>query len=85
MNINGVSKIDKRYLKEITFTHDDKEYSVNLYWDSDEGFDVTFIDHKYNQIPMPDWAVNWEDTEEESLAFTLDELTDIVLEGDGNE
>jgi hypothetical protein len=76
IKINGIVKEDTAYDKEITFTYEGEDYSVTLHWDKWDGYDLSFTD-----IDEPEWAINWEDSNEESLAFTLDGLTDEVLEG----
>jgi hypothetical protein len=84
LKIAGVSKVEKSYEKEITFTRGDETYYAHLYWESGEGFELTFIDSENKRVAMPEWAVNWQEEEqdllyEESLAYTLDELTDLEL------
>jgi hypothetical protein len=75
MEIELISKEETSYVKEIIFTHNEEKYEVLLNWDSWSGYDITFKDRE-----APEWAVNWEDNNEESLAFTLDTLTDRTLE-----
>jgi hypothetical protein len=75
IEIKGVSKEETAYDKEVTIFYQGQEYAVLLHWDSWSGFDVTFTNAK-----EPEWAINWEDNNEESLAFMLDSLTDEVLE-----
>jgi hypothetical protein len=78
INIEGVTKEETGYEKRVSFTHQGKEYNVLLYWDFYDGFDLKFLDGRAF-IPMPDWASEWE-SEGESLAHTLDSLTDKVIE-----
>lgn len=78
IEIKGVVKEDTAYDKEITLTYEGEEYAVRLHWDKWEGYDITFI-----EVDEPDWAANWDDNSEESLAYLLDGLTDDILEGQG--
>jgi hypothetical protein len=77
IKIETVDKQETAYDKQITFTYEEEDYSVQLHWDSYDGYDLTFYD-----IDEPDWATNWEDSNEDSLAYTLDSLTDEVIEGE---
>lgn len=79
MKIDGATKIEQSYLKHITLTHEDITYYANLYWESGAGFDLVFTSADYNRIERPKWAVDWEETNPESLCLTLDELTDEEL------
>jgi hypothetical protein len=75
MEIKGVSKEDTGFVKNMTISYEGEEYEVLLRWDRFDGYDLTFINSD-----DPQWAVDWEDNNEESLAYTLDGLTDEVLE-----
>ena len=75
MEIKGISKDETAYAKEMTISYEGEEYEVLLRWDNWDGYDLTFTNSN-----EPEWAINWEDNNEESLAYTLDCLTDEVLE-----
>jgi len=75
IDIKGVTKQETAYSKNMTITYEGEEYEVLLYWSSWEGYELSFVDSD-----EPEWAINWEDNNEESLAYTLDSLTDEVLE-----
>ncbi len=75
MIIEGVSKEETSYAKEMTITYDGQQYEVLLRWNNWDGYDLTF-----KNSDEPEWAIDWEDNNDESLAFTLDSLTDEVLE-----
>ena len=84
LKISGVSKEERSYEKQIAFTLGGSTYYARLYWESGEGFDLTFTNAEGESITTPKWAVDWEEEEqdltyEESLAFTLDQLTDEEL------
>ena len=85
IKINRITKEDTAYSKHIQFTYEGENYSVILYWDRYDGYEVSFteIGKTRNCIDEPEWAINWEDNNEESLAYTLDNLTDEVLESEG--
>jgi hypothetical protein len=78
IEIKGVVKEDTAYDKEITLTYEGEEYAVRLHWDKWDGYEITFT-----EVDEPDWAENWDDNSEESLAYLLDGLTDEILEGQG--
>ena len=75
MIIEGVSKEETSYAKEMTITYDGQQYEVLLRWNNWDGYELSFVGSD-----EPEWAVEWEDNNEESLAYTLDSLTDEVLE-----
>jgi hypothetical protein len=78
MEIKGVSKEETAYDKEITISYEGQEYQVVLHWDKWDGYDLRFINSD-----TPEWAIRWEDSQQygaESLEYTLDGLTDEVLE-----
>ena len=82
IKINGVTKEDTAWDKYITFEREGVEYSVLLHWDSYDGYDLNFLDGR-NFIPDPEWTSEWQDAQlygAESLEYTLDGLTDEVLE-----
>lgn len=73
ITIKQASKETTAWAKEITFEREGKEYSVTLYWDSYDGYDITFK-NKYNGTP--EWAAMWEENNSNSLGYTLDELSE---------
>jgi hypothetical protein len=75
MIIESVLKQETAYSKSMTINYEGKEYEVLLYWNSWDGYELSF-----EGSDDPEWAVNWEDNNEESLAYTLDCLTDEALE-----
>jgi hypothetical protein len=75
MIIEGVEKQETAYTKKMTITYEGQQYDVLLYWNSLDGYDLDFIGSD-----EPQWAIDWEDNNAESLAFTLDGLTDEVIE-----
>ena len=84
LKISGVSKEERSYEKQITFTRGGSTYYARLYWESGEGFDLTFTNTEGESITTPKWAVDWEEESElhyeESLSFILDQLTDEAIE-----
>jgi hypothetical protein len=77
INIKDVSKEVTAWRKEITFEREGKEYSVTLYWDSYDGYDITFK-NKHNGTPK--WAQDLieVDNGDENLYEMLDNLTEEV-------
>ena len=81
ITIKGVTKQDTAYDKRITFEREGVEYSVLLHWDAYEGFELNFLDSRAF-TSTPEWAICFEDEEGEgeSLEYSLDALTDKVIE-----
>ena len=75
MIIQGVTKEETAYAKNMTIIYEGEEYEVLLYWNNWDGYELSFIGSD-----DPQWAIDWEDNNDESLALTLDGLTDEVLE-----
>jgi hypothetical protein len=71
----SMDKTETAYDKRISFNYEGQEYLVNLHWDTHDGYDITFLD-----TVSPDWADDWTNEIGESLAYTLDELSDEMLE-----
>ena len=82
MKINSVTKEETSYDKWIRFEYQGQEYSVLLHWDKWDGFDLTFteLDFTRKWIDAPDWAITWDESNEDSLGYTLEQLSDESLE-----
>lgn len=82
IKIEGITKEETAYDKWIHFTYEGERYHVLLHWDMHDGFDLTFTEatRSANWVKTPEWAVDWQGENEESLEYKLDELTDKVLE-----
>lgn len=68
-------------IKHITFTHEGNPYRVLLFWDTNEGYNLQFIDGEGAWISAPDWVTKWEESQQygaESLEYTLDSLSNEV-------
>jgi hypothetical protein len=61
--------------KDITFEYKGKEYSVSLYWDNCDSYDITFH-NKTNSTPAWAWKLIDEGDMTDNLYFILDELTE---------
>lgn len=79
IEIEGVAKEETGYEKRVSFTYQEQEYDVLLHWDFYDGFDLKFLGEGRSFVPTPEWAIEWEG-DGESLAYTLDSLTDKVIE-----
>jgi hypothetical protein len=80
ITIKSVTKQDTAWRKEITIEREGETHLVILYWDIHNGYELLFK-NKNNQTP--DWVVDWEDRQQygdESLEYTLDSLTEDVIE-----
>jgi hypothetical protein len=82
IEIASATKEETAYDKWIIFNYEGQEYSVLLHWDKWDGFDLQFTESEFRSkwIDDPEWAVNWEDNNEQSLAYTLEELSDNIIE-----
>ena len=83
IEIKSVTKEETAYDKYVQFTYEGESYSVLLHWDKYDGYEITFtqLDKIYTWIEDPEWAINWDDNNDTVLAFVLDDLTDVRLEG----
>lgn len=77
MTIKQANKETRAWAKDIIFEREGKEYSVTLYWDSYDGYDITFK-NKTNSTPK--WAQDLieVDNGDENLYEILDNLTEAV-------
>jgi hypothetical protein len=76
IEIKGITKEETAYDKEMTISYEGQEYSIILHWDKWDGYEIFF-----NDIDTPDWAIDWEENNDnESLAYLLDGLTEQILE-----
>ena len=77
LKIKGITKEDTGWTKEITLEREGKTYSVTLYWNNWDGYDITFK-NKTNSTPK--WAKDLYDYEDsngdENLYEILDNLTE---------
>jgi len=82
IEIKGMTKEETAYDKYVQFTYQGEDYSVLLHWDKWDGFDITFTDtvNTRHWIDAPDWAITWDEINDDSLSYTLDQLSDEVLE-----
>lgn len=80
--ILSMGKTETAYDKRISFIYEGQEYLVDLHWDTHDGYDLSFADTTggYRSMPEPEWASDWVNEIGESLAYTLDELSDEMLE-----
>lgn len=79
ISVSSSRKEETAYNKEIKFTYDGKEYSVILWWDNYDGYELTWLDEIGKRIPTPEWVDDWHNAQPESLVFTLDNLSDGVV------
>ena len=78
ITIKGITKEDTGWTKEITLERDGETYLATLYWSSADGYELVF-----KASPTPDWVFDWQDRQqygEESLEYTLDSMTEDVIE-----
>jgi hypothetical protein len=78
----SAGKTETAYDKRISFIYEGQEYFVDLHWDTHDGYDLSFteVTGGYRSVPEPEWATNWTNEIGESLAYTLDELSDEMME-----
>jgi len=66
------------WAKDINFEYEGERYSVILYWNIEDGYELLF---KNNRTPK--WVEEWEidyQAGEDTLEYTLDSLTEEVIE-----
>ena len=75
ITINQVTNEVTAWIKEISFEREDQTYLVTLYWDLDQGYDITFH-NKTNSTP--EWAQKMIEAGigDENLYEILDNLTE---------
>jgi len=71
--ITGVSAENMSWKRYIYFNYDGNEYSLTLFWDEFNGYEIFWREPS----KIPDWVVNWNEDEHEGMSFEwyLDELT----------
>jgi len=82
IEMTNATKEETAYDKWVTFKYEGQEYSVLLHWDKWDGFDLTFteVGNTRQWIDAPDWAITWDEDNEDSLGYTLEELSDNLIE-----
>ena len=56
--VGSILKTETAFDKDMTLTHDGKEYRVILHWDWHDGFEATWLDDEGRFVSTPDWVVN---------------------------
>jgi hypothetical protein len=79
LTIKDITKEVTAWSKDITFDREGKTYSVTLYWDRYEGYDITFK-NKTNSTPK--WAKDLYDYEDSSGDENLYEILDNLTESE---
>jgi hypothetical protein len=79
LTIKDMTKEVTAWSKDITFDREGKTYSVTLYWDRYEGYDITFK-NKTNSTPK--WAKDLYDYEDSSGDENLYEILDNLTESE---
>ena len=72
MKITTLDKEIKSYIKSVRIERDGEVYLVDIFYDEYDGYEMTFIEYGGKIIDTPEWALNWEETHNESLAYELD-------------
>jgi len=75
MKVDTVEQQVTASTKKMIVTYEEQEYEVYLYWNNCDGYEIDFIG-----ADTPEWAIEWDDNNDESLAYTLDSLSDELLE-----
>jgi hypothetical protein len=78
--ISSTREVTLSWKRYINFKYQDKEYSVILFWDEFNGYEIYWKDTKselLNSLVAPEWVVNWDEDLYEGMGFGswLDELT----------
>ena len=73
--INNAKQEVTAWDKRISFTHEGITYEVLLHWDAFDGYDLDFLDGR-KFIPTPNWALDWDEVDFDSLESALDDLSE---------
>lgn len=76
ITIKDVAKVATAWEKSIYFQYEGETHLATLYWDIHDGYDLVF---KNTANQTPEWVIEWESSNNGSLASLLDALT----EGEG--
>jgi hypothetical protein len=68
LEVGSILKTETAFDKDITLTHDGKEYRVILHWDWHDGFEATWLDDKGRFVSTPEWV----DDEDDNFLIKLD-------------
>jgi hypothetical protein len=75
LTIKDVTTTHTGWSKDITLEREGKTYSVTLYWNDSDGYDLVFK-NKTNSTPAWAWKMIEADTGDENLYEILDNLTE---------
>ena len=78
--ISSAREVTLSWKRYIDFKYQDKEYSVLLFWDEFNGYEIYWKNIEsglLNSLIAPEWVVNWDEDLYEGMSFSswLDELT----------
>lgn len=75
LNIGSIAKRVTSYDKDMRITGDDGvEVRVIMHWDTNDGFEFTWLDMENRFIATPEWAQKFEDDWDKSLGMFLDNV-----------
>lgn len=63
------------YDLEVEIENEGEVYLANIHYDIYDGFDVIFVDKLGKEIPMPQWAIDLQETNEDSLGYMIESET----------
>lgn len=82
--IKGSIQEVSAWKRHIYFTHDEKDYEVNLFWDEHDGYELIWLENgsstrdingKFEFIPKPEWAIKYDESGSNNLSMDLDEMS----------
>lgn len=72
MKVTTLDKEIKAYVKLLLIERDGETYRADLTYDEYDGYELDFIDSNGRPTGTPDWAIEWEENNLESVASMLD-------------
>jgi len=82
IEIDFLEQSTTSWRKRLIVEHEGISYRVDLFWDTNEGYDPYWQDMDRKFIDTPEWVVTWEeDHEKERNSFNgyLDEISDMKV------
>jgi hypothetical protein len=82
IGIDVLEQSTTSWRKRLIVEHEGISYRVDLFWDTNEGYDSYWQDMDRKFIDTPEWVVTWEEdhvNERSSFNGFLDEISDMKV------
>jgi hypothetical protein len=74
IQVGALLKTETAYDKDMNITFDGQEIRVILHWDTNDGWDIQWLDLENRWINQPAWADKIEEEDTMSVGYFLDSL-----------